>query len=193
MQNTQDIDGALVRAVADGDHAALARLYDRHASAVYGVAMSLLRDPALAQDVSQEVFVRLWTRVQTFDAQRGTVLSWLLSVTRHLALDELRRQRRVLERAERLTREARVSGAEDLAGLLHRGWQSQYVVDALSELSALQRETVDLVYFQGYTLVEVAAALGVAVGTVKSRLHSALVTLRASLGQDTGVAARMSG
>ncbi len=190
-ENTGDIDGALMRAIAAGDQAALVELYDRHASAVYGMAMSLLRDPALAQDVSQEVFVRVWIRAGTFDAGRGSTLAWLLSVTRNLALDELRRQRRGLERVERLAREAGLSVASQVEALLHRGWQSERVLDSLSDLSALQRETVDLVYFQGYTLVEVAERLGVAVGTVKSRLHSALVALRASLDQDTSIAGRV--
>jgi len=177
-------DVELMRAVAAGDRDAVGELYDRHASAVYGMAMSLLRDPALAQDVSQEAFVRLWTRAGGFDAERGTPLGWLLSVTRHLCLDELRRQRRASDRAERLVREATVQAEGEAELLLQRGWDSDRVRGALAELSALQRQTVELVYFQGYTLAEVAERLTVAVGTVKSRLHSALIGLRGALAEE---------
>ena len=184
----EDSDLALMAAVAAGDRQALAALYDRHASAVYGMAMTFVRDAALAQDISQEAFVRLWTRAHAFDPARGSPLAWLLSVTRNLALDELRRQRRGLDRAERLAGAARLAAAEqDVDALLQRGWESARVRAALSDLSVLQRETVDLVYFQGYTLAEAAERLAVAVGTVKSRLHSALLGLRAGLADEVSV------
>ncbi len=181
----EDTDTALMHAVAVGDRPAVAKLYDRHGSAVYGIAVSLLHDPALAQDVSQEAFVRLWTRAHTFDAQRGTPLGWLLSVTRNLALDELRRQRRALERAARMASDAAVLGEGQMDLLLHQQWESQRVNNAVKQLSSVQRETVEMVYFQGLTLLEVAERLHVALGTVKSRLHSALVSLRAALADET--------
>ncbi len=172
-----------MRAVSGGDRLAVAELYDRHASAVYGMAMSLLHDPSVAQDVSQETFVRLWTRAQTFDSARGTPLGWLLSITRNLALDELRAQRRRSERSDRLAWETAIQAQGQVASLLHWDWESQHVLEAVSELSSRQRETVELVYLQGFTLTEVAERLDVAVGTVKSRLHSALLSLRASLAE----------
>jgi RNA polymerase sigma-70 factor (ECF subfamily) len=174
-----------MHAVAAGDAAAVAELYDRHAGAVYGMAMAVLRDAGLAQDVTQEAFVRLWTRAHTFDPQRGTALGWLVSVARNLGLDELRRQRRRSDRADRLTRDMNLRAPEETDLLVHWGWQSEHVLEAVSELSSLQREVVELVYLRGYTLTEVAARVGVAVGTVKSRLHSALMNLRAGLGEDT--------
>jgi len=183
--DSQKTDTALMGSVVAGDRLAVAELYDRHAPAVYGMAISVLRDEALAQDVTQEAFVRLWTRAQTFDPQRGTPLSWLVSVTRNLALDELRRQRRAMDRVARLAAETAVSSDGQMDHLLHQGWESQEVLRAVTELSSLQRETVELVYFQGLTLLEVAARLQVAVGTVKSRLHSALVSLRAALADDS--------
>jgi RNA polymerase sigma-70 factor, ECF subfamily len=181
-----DSDVALMRAVAAGDRLAVASLYDRHAAAVYGMAMSMLRDPNVAQDVSQETFVRLWTRAQTFDPARGTPLGWLLSVTRHLALDELRAQRRRSERADRLARETamQVQDRVDSDLALAMSWESQRVLAAVSELSSVQRQAVELVYVQGFTLVEAAGRLGIATGTMKSRLHSALLSLRASLSQE---------
>lgn len=187
MQHDQAGDLALMSAVAAGDQVALAELYDRHASAVYGMAMSLLRDPALAQDVSQEAFVRLWTRARTFDPQRGTPLGWLLSITRNLALDELRRQRRGAERDDRLAREVEAPADSQGDLLLDWGWESPRVLEAIAELSSVQRQTVELVYLHGYTLAEVAARLGVALGTVKSRLHSALLSLRAALAEEAWV------
>ena len=132
-------DLASMRAVATGDRLAVAELYDRHASAVYGMAVSLLRDRALAQDVTQEAFVRLWTRAHTFDQQRGNPLGWLLSITRNLALDELRRQRRALDRLTRLASDAAVLGEGQMDLLLHQGWESQRVIQAITELSSVQR------------------------------------------------------
>ncbi|MBV9579036.1 MAG: sigma-70 family RNA polymerase sigma factor, partial [Chloroflexi bacterium] len=123
-------------------------------------------------------------RAAAFDPSRGTLLGWLLSVTRNLALDELRRQRRANHRAELLTREATLQAADEVDLLLQHRWDSERVRDALGELSALQRQTVELVYFHGYTLTEVADRLVVAVGTVKSRLHSALTGLRGALVED---------
>lgn len=181
MPQAQAGDTALMDAVAAGDQVALAELYDRHSSAVYGLALSILREPQLAQDVTQEAFVRLWSRASLFDARRGTLLAWLLSVTRNLALDELRRQRRGAERLTRYARQVEPAEEHTLDALLHWGWESQRVRDAVAELSALQRQTVELVYLHGYTLTEVADRLGVAVGTVKSRLHAALLSLRAAL------------
>jgi RNA polymerase sigma-70 factor (ECF subfamily) len=177
-----------MHAVAAGDAGAVAELYDRHAGAVYGMAMTVVRDAGLAQDVTQEVFVRVWTRAHTFDPQRGTALGWLVSVARNLALDELRRQRRRSEGADRLARETSVLTVDERDLLGHLGWQSEDVLEAVTQLSSLQREVVELVYLRGYTLTEVAARVGVAVGTVKSRLHSALLSLRAALAEDTRAA-----
>lgn len=174
-----------MRAVAAGDRRAVADLYDRHAASVYGMAMSIVHDASLAQDVTQEAFVRLWTRANTFDSSRGTALGWLVSVSRNLSLDELRRQRRRLDSVDRLARDAEVSEHDDLDVLLEWRWESSRVREAVSELSTVQRQTVQLVYVQGYSLTEVASHLGVAVGTVKSRLHSALLSLRAALGEQS--------
>src|SRR5215203_4956095 len=164
-----------MRAVAAGDASAVAELYGRHAGAVFGMAMALLRDSGLAQDVTQEVFFRLWTRAYTFDSQRGTAAGWLVSVARNLSLDELRRQRRHSLRTDRLSREMSLDTPDATDLLLAWGWESEGVLDALAELSSRQREVVELVYLRGYTLTEVAQRLDVAVGTVKSRLHSALL------------------
>jgi RNA polymerase sigma-70 factor, ECF subfamily len=188
VQHAQPAGGSdvvLMQAVAAGDRTAVAELYDRHAAAVYGMAVSVVRDASLAQDVTQDVFVRLWTRAHTFDPQRGTPIGWLVSVARNLALDELRRQRRNAERADRLAQAAPSHPTEHPDPLLEWGWQSDEVLQAIAELSANQRQTVELVYLQGYTLTEVAERLGIAVGTVKSRLHSALVSLRGALVDET--------
>jgi RNA polymerase sigma-70 factor (ECF subfamily) len=183
VQDRRATDIALVQAVAAGDQVAIAELYDRHASAVFGMAMSLLRERGLAQDVTQEAFVHLWTRAGMFDSRRGTPLAWLLTMTRNLALDELRRQRRGSERLDRYAREAGLHELETADPLLDQGWQSERVLDALAELSSVQRNTVELVYLHGCTLAEAAERLGVAVGTVKSRLHAALLSLRAALAE----------
>jgi RNA polymerase sigma-70 factor (ECF subfamily) len=182
-----------MHAVAAGDAAAVAALYDRHSGAVYGMAMAVVRDAGLAQDITQEVFVRAWRRGHTFDPQRGTALGWLVSVARNLGLDELRRQRRQSEGADRLARDKTQPATEEADLLLHLGWQSEDVLEAVAQLSSLQREVVELVYLRGYTLTEIAGRAGVAVGTVKSRLHSALLSLRAALAEDTRAGSSATG
>jgi RNA polymerase sigma-70 factor (ECF subfamily) len=151
------------------------------------MAVSILRDTNLAEDVTQEVFVRLWTRARTFDSRRGSALAWLVSVARNLAIDELRRQRRRVEGADRLARDAELLERDDPEALLEWRWDSIRIRQAVAELSAVQRQTVQLVYVQGFTLSEAGVRLGVPVGTVKSRLHSALLSLRAALGTQSQV------
>ena len=166
--------------VERGKQAALATLYDRYSAAVYSVAIAILRDPSRAQDVSQEAFVRSWMHAGSFNSDRGSVLNWLLGITRHLAIDEVRRARRAVDRAERIDRSDRADH-ELPDALLEREWRSQEVRDALISLSPVQRQTVEMVYFGGYTLTEVAARLEIPTGTVKSRLNAALTSLRAAL------------
>jgi RNA polymerase sigma-70 factor (ECF subfamily) len=166
--------------VERGRQAALATLYDRYSAAVYSVAIAILRDPSRAQDVAQEAFVRSWTHAGSFDADRGSVLNWLLGITRHLAIDELRRAWRAADRAERIE-PSDPADPELPDALLERKWRSQEVREALVRLSPVQRQTVELVYFGGYTLTEVAARLEIPTGTVKSRLNAALASLRAAL------------
>jgi RNA polymerase sigma factor (sigma-70 family) len=179
-------DGQLVELVAQKDAGALEALYDRYGRAAYSLARRILTEETLAQDVVQEVFLSLWRDARRFDAGRGTVATYLLSMTHHRAVDVVRReenQRRWRTSDERLELapdpKARV---EDEVEASERRAE---VRSALAELPAAQREALLLAYFGGYTQREVAALVGVPLGTVKTRMAAGMRKMKEAL-QDAG-------
>ncbi|MCS6802789.1 MAG: sigma-70 family RNA polymerase sigma factor [Chloroflexota bacterium] len=179
-------DEVLVARLAAKDAAALEALYDRHARPVFSLALRMLGDVTAAEEIVQEVFLKLWRSPERFVASRGTFRSWILGVTHHRAVDELRSRR-----AESLRR---VAGGEaeaetlrvpdtapDPAEAAWRGVQHQIVRRALETLPTEQREVIELAYFKGLTHSEIAATLGEPLGTVKTRLRLAIQKLRAAL------------
>ena len=179
-------DGQLVELVAQKDAGALEALYERYGRAAYSLARRILTEETLAQDVVQEVFLSLWRDAGRFDAGRGTVATYLLSMTHHRAVDVVRREenlRRWRTSDEGLELEpdpkARV---EDAVVASERRAE---VRAALGELPAAQREALLLAYFGGYTQREVAALVGVPLGTVKTRMAAGMRKMKASL-RDAG-------
>jgi RNA polymerase sigma factor (sigma-70 family) len=179
-------DGQLVELVAERDAGALEALYERYGRAAYSLARRILTEETLAQDVVQEVFLSLWRDARRFDAGRGTVATYLLSMTHHRAVDVVRREenlRRWRSSDEGLEPEpdpkARV---EDEVEASERRAE---VRAALGELPAAQREALLLAYFGGYTQREVAALVGVPLGTVKTRMAAGMRKMREAL-QDAG-------
>jgi RNA polymerase sigma factor (sigma-70 family) len=179
-------DGQLVELVARRDAGALEVLYERYGRPAYSLARRILTDETLAQDVVQEVFLSLWRNAGRFDAGRGTVATYLLSMTHHRAVDAVRREeklRRFRTSDEALELEpdpgARVEDEVELAE------RRAEVRAALAELPPAQREAVALAYFGGYTQREVAALVGVPLGTVKTRMAAGMRRLKTAL-QDAG-------
>jgi RNA polymerase sigma factor (sigma-70 family) len=179
-------DDQLVELVAQRDAGALEALYERYGRPAYSLARRILTDEALAQDVVQEVFLSLWRNAGRFDAGRGTVATYLLSMTHHRAVDVVRREenlRRWRTSDEGLEFEpdpkARV---EDQVEASERRAE---VRAALDGLPAAQREALLLAYFGGYTQREVSALVGVPLGTVKTRMAAGMRKMKASL-QDAG-------
>jgi RNA polymerase sigma-70 factor, ECF subfamily len=179
-------DGQLVELVTRKDAGALEALYDRYGRAAYSLARRILTEETLAQDVVQEVFLSLWRDARRFDAGRGTVATYLLSMTHHRAVDVVRREenlRRWRTSDEGLELEpdpkARV---EDEVVVSERRAE---VRAALAELPAVQREALLLAYFGGYTQREVATLVGVPLGTVKTRMAAGMRKLKEAL-QDAG-------
>jgi RNA polymerase sigma-70 factor (ECF subfamily) len=176
----------LVELVGQKDAGALEALYERYGRAAYSLARRILTDETLAQDVVQEVFLSLWRDARRFDAGRGTVATYLLSMTHHRAVDVVRREenlRRWRTSDEGLELEpdpkARV---EDEVEASERRTE---VRAALAELPAAQREALLLAYFGGYTQREVAALVGVPLGTVKTRMAAGMRKMKQAL-QDAG-------
>jgi RNA polymerase sigma factor (sigma-70 family) len=179
-------DGQLVELVAQRDAGALEALYERYGRAAYSLARRILTEETLAQDVVQEVFLSLWRDARRFDAGRGTVATYLLSMTHHRAVDVVRREenlRRWRTSDEGLELEADPKArVEDEVEASERRAE---VRSTLAELPAAQREALLLAYFGGYTQREVAALVGVPLGTVKTRMAAGMRKMREAL-QDAG-------
>ena len=179
-------DSELMLALTEGRIEALGRLYDRYGSLVFSVGLRVLHDRQLAEDVTQDVFLRLWRRPWSYDPERGRFRSWLMSVTRNRAIDERRRvvrRLRVEERADdpvpELPGPQRFHDPQLESELAE---QRRFVQEAMTRLPPAQREVIELAYFGGLTQVEIAACTGQPLGTVKTRIRLGLGKLRRSLG-----------
>ncbi len=167
------------------DSAALEALYGRYGNLVYSTARRILRDAQLAEDVSQEVFLRLWRQPERYAAERGDFVTWLLSVTRNRAVDWLRtRGRRFRVEAtlpEHQGQELCSDKAHDPALSAELADQRRTILGAMAALSPQQRQVIALAYFGGLTQREMAQRLGQPLGTVKTRVRAAMQRLRRAL------------
>jgi len=182
---TEASDGALVVAIGRWREEALAEAYRRHAGAVFGLARRVVNDAALAEEVVQEVFLRLWNQPEKFDPERGSLRSFLLAQTHGRAVDLLRSDTSRRKREEREARQTAEAGYD----IEHEVWDlamAEHVKDALSVLSVDERKAIELAYFGGHTYREVASLLGAPVGTVKSRIRNGLRRMRDGLA-DAGI------
>jgi RNA polymerase sigma factor (sigma-70 family) len=169
-------DESLLSLVASSDEDALAALYDRFGRIAYGLALRILRDPALAQDAVQEAFLGVWRNADRFLAERAKASTWILTLVHRRAVDLVRREDiRRGEPLERAPEPADPRTAEDEASL---GFQRRLVQEALSQLSPEQREALELGYYGGLTQSELAERLGQPLGTIKSRMFTGLSRLR---------------
>jgi RNA polymerase sigma-70 factor (ECF subfamily) len=170
-------DAQLVVALAGGDQAALAEAYARHGGPCFGLARRLCVDASLAEEVVQEVFLRLWNSPEKFDAERGALRSYLLAQTHGRSIDVIRSEgarRRREARGERLERGVVYDLEREIVALD----LSDRVHEALAVLSVDERRAIELAYFGGRTYREVAIELDTPEGTVKSRIRSGLARLR---------------
>jgi RNA polymerase sigma-70 factor, ECF subfamily len=171
---------ALLAKVARGDEAAFAAVYDQIGAMVYGLARRIIKDPAQSEEVTQEVLLEVWRSASRFDPVQGSARSWLLTIAHRRAVD---RVRSVPASAERESRAALAARDYDVvAEEVEARLEAQRVRRCLDTLTELQRESVTLAYYGGYTYREVAGLLGVAVGTVKTRMRDGLIRMRDCLG-----------
>ena len=176
FRGATDQDVQLLERVRRGEEQAMATLYDRYSKVVYSVALRVLRDSASAEDVLQDVFLALWRRPETFVAARGSLGGWLAVVARNRAIDSLRRKR-PSEQVE----EVYLASPFDLADEAQRNTMMQRVRAILLHLPLEQRKTLEMAYFDGLTHSEIAEITGDPLGTVKTRIRSALLSLRKEL------------
>lgn len=179
-------DTRLLTRIADGDQAALRTVYDLHAAAVMGVAMGVLKDRDLAQDIVQEVYVRLWDRPERFSPERGSLKSFLLMDARGRAIDMVRSLRASEERDIADHARAASTHAPGTEELAMNGVASNRVQTALAGLPEDQRAPIALAFFDGYSYREVATRLGLPEGTVKSRIRAGMQRLRLVLAAEAG-------
>ena len=174
-------DHDALKRMANGDAEAVGELYDRLARPVYSLALRILRNSADAEDIVQDVFSQAWRQAARYDATRGTVAAWLLTLTRSRAIDRLRSRR---ARPDDVAAEPdpNVPDAGVAADLqIQSAQQIELVRAALEELPPLQRIVLELAYYEGLTHVEIAARLEQPLGTVKTRIRQAMLRLRESL------------
>lgn len=176
-------DEAVVERLRQRDPRALETLYDRYSRPVYSLALRILHDRALAEEIVQEVFLKLWRQPERYSAERGRFAPWLLSVTHHRAIDELRTSQADLRFGSGelpVGFELRNSEVDPAEVTWYREEQEQ-VRDALVQLPDSQRRVIELAYFGGLTQAQIAALTGEPLGTVKTRIRLGMQKLRTIL------------
>lgn len=175
----------LLARVGAGDREAFGALYDATSSRIFGLVRRLLVDPAQAEEVTQDVYLEIWQTAPRFDPARGSALAWMFTLAHRRAVDRIRSVQAARDRDLRV-------GARDLevpvdlvAEAAETRIEHERVRGALGDLSELQRECVALAYYGGMSQSEIAARLGVPLGTVKTRLRDGMIRLRTALGVTT--------
>ena len=171
----------LLVAVGHGDEAAFARLHDQVSPQVLGVALRVLRDHALAEEVTQEVLVEVWRKADRFDPDRGSASGWITTLAHRRAVDRVRSEQASRDRDDRISRRDEGRAFDSVADEVETSLDHWQVRQALASLTERQREAIELAYFSGHTYRDVAAVLGIPEGTAKSRLRDGLLRLRGSL------------
>ena len=182
-------DFALIALVARHDETALSALYDRYSRLVFSVALRIVGERTLAEEITADTFINVWRAAASFAEERGRVVAWLMSITRHRAIDELRRLKVRPEGSSvdlnEAVNTAQSEGVEELVGLKR---QRELVRSALASLPLPQREALELSYFGGLTQQEISNKTGQPLGTIKTRMRLGLQKLRDELRRlDAGI------
>jgi RNA polymerase sigma-70 factor, ECF subfamily len=184
-RTSEEDDLRLIASIAAGDSSALEQLYDRYGAVVYRVALRILKNRELAEDVVQEVFWRVWRRSASFANERGRVTQWLFGIAHNLCIDELRRMRArpapVYEDVEHPVIQQLIDEQSDVPALVWTIEQRRAIIEAMSELPAAQRQAITLAYFGGLSHQEIATKLDRPLGTIKTRVRLGLHKLSSLL------------
>jgi RNA polymerase sigma-70 factor (ECF subfamily) len=172
----------LLRLSARGDEAAFAQLYDATAPRTYGLALRVVRDPAQAQEVTQEAYLEIWRTASRFDQAKGSAISWLMTITHRKAVDRVRSAEASRRRDTTYHDTTQPVPHDSTADAAETRLEARRVRSALTGLTAVQREAITLAYYGGYTHTEVASMLDLPVGTAKTRIRDGLIRLRDALG-----------
>jgi RNA polymerase sigma-70 factor, ECF subfamily len=175
----QDLDGLLDR-VARGDQDAFEAVYDQLAGPVYGLIRKVVRDPAQSEEVTQEVLLEVWRTASRFDAARGSAATWVMTIAHRRAIDRVRSTTAAAEREHKTAQPLVLT--DEVAETVAANIDAERVRRCLGGLTELQRESITLAYYGGYTYAQVAALLHTALGTVKTRIRDGLIRLRDCMG-----------
>ena len=176
-------DVELVARVAQGEEGAFLALYDRYAGRVQALTVRILQDPMLAEEATQDTFMKLWSRARLYLAERGSLLLWLLTIARRTALDRVRLEARRPVLSDSSDPEDAWGTIPDLSTLPEEArWRSLYF--AVQALDPNQRQVIELAYYQGLSQSEIAEVLGWPLGTVKTRMRAAMQHLRRSWNEE---------
>jgi RNA polymerase sigma-70 factor, ECF subfamily len=172
----------LLQRSARGDQGAFAELYDATSARCHGLALRVVRNPALAEEVLQDAYLDVWRHSARFDVTRGSAIGWMLTVVHRKAVDRVRSVEAATTRETTYQRENSTIDHDQTAEAAHGSLEAQRVRGAVTTLTTVQREAVELAYFGGYTHTEVATMLDVPVGTAKTRIRDGLIRLRDAMG-----------
>jgi RNA polymerase sigma-70 factor (ECF subfamily) len=169
-------DYRLVTRIVHRDEGAFAAIYDRYSRVVYSIALHVVRDAAIAEDILHDIFLNLWRSPQQFDGARGKLAPWLAVIARNRAIDWIRKQHPQEDLSE-----VQLVADEDLAGDVERKSAIERVRAVLNALPEKQRMALELAFFRGLTHTDIAAQEGVPLGTIKTRIRTALLSIRRAL------------
>jgi RNA polymerase sigma-70 factor (ECF subfamily) len=178
-------DEELLVRTGRGDRAAFEQLYDAYSARVHGLARRILRDPTLSQDATQVVMTEVWRTAARFDPERGSATTWILTLAHRRSVDMVRREQASRDRIDEVGRRRFERPTDTIAEGVVMADEHAEVRAAMAHLTDLQREAIELAWFDGYTYREVAAALDVPLGTVKTRMRDGMIRLRDHLGVTT--------
>lgn len=175
----------LLRAGARGDEASFARFYDLTSARAWGLALRVLRNPAHAEEVMQEAYLKVWRQSARFDPDRGGAIAWLMTIVHRSAVDRVRSAEASARRDQDYRDRSRtVPESDATAAAVEMGFEAHRVRSAMAGLTPIQREAIELAYFGGYTHTEVAGMLDIPLGTAKTRIRDGLIRLRDALGAE---------
>ena len=182
---SSDVLTALLKRSGRGDKDAFAELYDATSARVYGLAVRVVRDPAQAEEVAQESYLELWRGSARFDPDRGSAISWILTIVHRKAVDRVRSAEASSRRDTSFHQQNQAVEHDTTAEAAHASMEAHRVRGALTSLTDVQREALELAYFGGYTHTEVATMLDLPLGTAKTRIRDGLIRLRDTMGVAT--------